>query len=165
MSPRPRVRHNRIIVRLVTIFERYLEDKSCTVLVDTDVILAEKERYVPDMMVVCDPKKIRTNDICGAPDLVVEVLSPSTAKRDKTHKKDVYAKCGVREYWLVSPIECAVEQYVLEDGDLRLQEVYTFYPEYELEEMSEEDRAEVVTHFKCTVFDGLDIRLSDIFRI
>lgn len=165
MSPRPAFNHNRIASHIYTIFDSYLKGKICTAIADgTDLYLVdEKEEYVPDMMVVCDRSKLRKDGVHGAPDLVVEVLSPGTSKRDRKHKKDIYAQCGVREYWIVSPGEQAIEQYFLENGKLELHEVYTYYPDDELAGMKEEDRAEVVTHFKCSLFEDLDINLSDIF--
>jgi len=164
MAPSPAFNHNRVASNIFWIFECYLRGKTCTAIADgTDLYLTEKDRFVPDMMVVCDPGKIKPNGIYGAPDLVVEVLSPSTAKNDRKYKKDVYAQCGVREYWIVSPVENSVEQYLLEDGQLMLHEVYARHPDWELEQMSEEKRAAVVTHFKCSLFEDLDISLEDIF--
>jgi len=145
-------------------FRKYLEGKKCVPISDgAKVYLTEQDHFVPDMMVVCDRGKIGSDGIYGAPDLVVEVLSPSTANRDKKHKKDVYGKCGVREYWLVSPEEKSVEQYFLEGGRLELHEVYTLYPDWMLARMTEEERAAVVTSFQCSLFDDLNISLMDIF--
>ena len=76
------------------------------------MFLSENDHFVPDMMVVCDREKIHHDGIHGAPDLAVEVLSPSTMKNDRTHKKDVYAKYGVREYWLVNPTDRSIEVYI-----------------------------------------------------
>ena len=98
MSPRPVVNHNRIAFRIAHLFENYLEGRKCIALADgVDVHLTEKDIFVPDMMVVCEREKIKYDGVYGAPDLVVEVLSPSTAKRDKGYKKDVYEICVVRE--------------------------------------------------------------------
>ena len=115
------------------------------------------------MMVVCDPDKIKSDGIHGAPDLVVEVLSPSTARNDKTRKKDVYARCGVREYWLVSPGDKTVEVYRADGTGFAFHDIYALRPDWELAKMSGEERAAVVTHFKCSLFDDLDISLEDIF--
>jgi len=128
-----------------------------------DLYLTEENQFIPDFMVVCDPDKIKSDGVHGAPDLVVEVLSTSTMRNDRTHKKDVYARCGVREYWIVSPAEKSIEQYFLEDGQFVLHDIYTLHADWELEQMSEEERAAVVTHFKCSLFDDLDISLEDIF--
>ena len=77
------------------IFWHYLKGKKCTPISDgSTVYLTDDDHFVPDFMVVCDPDKIKSDGIHGAPDLVVEVLSPSTMRNDKTRKKDVYARCG-----------------------------------------------------------------------
>jgi len=164
MSPRPTWNHNRVSFNIAYLFERHLKGKTCTPIVDgTDLYLSDEDRFVPDFMVVCDPDKIKPNGIHGAPDLVVEVLSPSTTWNDRTHKKEIYAKCGVREYWLVSPGEKSIEQYFLDNGQFVLHDIHTLHPDWQLAQMSEEELAAVVTHFKCSLFDDLDISLDDIF--
>ena len=164
MSPRPVFNHNRVAFRIAHLFETYLRGKPCTAIADgTDLYLTEGDRFIPDMMVVCDREKIQKDGVHGAPDLVVEVLSPSTAKNDRIHKKTVYEACGVREYWLVDPENRTIEQYLLRDGALELNTVYVSYTERDLERMKEEERAEVITHFKCSLYDDFDIALEDIF--
>lgn len=71
----------------------------------------------PDVMVVCDPAKIDRRGIRGAPDLIVEVLSPSTAGHDQVLKRQVYERAGVQEFWLVHPTDRVVTIYTLgKDG-------------------------------------------------
>lgn len=165
MSPRPAISHNRVAFRIAHLFENYLEGRTCMVIPDgTDLYLTEKDRFVPDVMIVCDQSKLYKNGVHGAPDLVVEVLSPSTAKRDRGYKKDVCAQCGVREYWLANPADKSVEVYLLRDGDLAFDEVYSIFPDFMLEKMTEEERAAVVTRFKCSLYDDFEISLEDIFR-
>lgn len=164
MSPRPTFNHNRIASRIYLAFENYLKGKRCTAIADgTDLYLTEKDRFVPDMMVVCDRDKIRRDGVHGAPDLVVEVLSHSTANRDRGYKKEAYAKCGVREYWIVNPTDRSVEVYLLSEGGLVFDHVYSLYPDSVLENMTQEERAALETHFKCSLYDDLDIALDDIF--
>ena len=67
----------------------------------------------PDLMVVCDPNKLDERGCRGAPDWVVEVLSPSTASHDHILKRRAYERAGVREYWLVHPVDCIVTIYRL----------------------------------------------------
>ena len=164
MSPRPAWNHNRVAFNIAHIFENYLYGKKCTSISDgTDLFLTENDRFVPDFMVVCDPNKIKQTGVHGAPDLVVEVLSPSTSRNDKTKKKDVYARCGVREYWLVSPADKTIEAYRNNGTELVLHEVYAVYPDWMLPRLTESERAAVVTQFKCSLFDDFDIPLDDIF--
>ena len=112
MSPRPSFNHNRIASNICWAFENYLRNKECTVIAGgTDLYLTKMDRFAPDMMVVCDRDKIQHDGVHGAPDLVVEVLSPGTLRNDRGYKKDVYARCGVREYWIVNPADKSIEIY------------------------------------------------------
>lgn len=164
MSPRPSFNHNRISFNIAHIFETYLRHRQCTAIADgTDLYLTEKDRFVPDMMVVCDRDKIQHDGVHGAPDLVVEVLSPGTLRNDRGHKKDLYARCGVKEYWIVNPADKSVESYRADGSGLALYDVYTVHPDWELKQMTDEERAALVTQFKCSLFDDLDISLDDIF--
>ena len=165
MMASPTVKHMFIAGNIYNLFSNYLRGKRCTPFPDGVTLYLESgEEYKPDMMVVCDPDKMKETDgVHGAPDLVVEVLSPSTGRYDRGRKMRMYEKNGVREYWLVSPEARTVEQYVLEDGRFVVRDVYTHYTENELRHMKEADRAEVVTEFQCTLFDDLTIKLEDIF--
>lgn len=163
MSPAS-VPHTYVADGILNIFRNYLKGKKCIPFGDGILVhLTDEDKFVPDVMVVCDHSKIKTNGIFGAPDLVAEVLSPSTAKNDRGRKMEVYAKCGVREYWIVSPGEQSIEVYRSEGSTFALYDIYIKRPDWELEEMSDEEKAAVVTHFKCSLFDDLDISLDDIF--
>lgn len=156
--------HTYVADGILSIFRHYLRGKPCIPFGDGLLVrLTDDEKFVPDVMVVCDRSKIKRTYIDGAPDLVVEVLSPGTAKNDKGYKKDVYERNGVPEYWIVNPADKSIEVYLREDGAYRLDNVYTLYPAEELAEMTEEEKAAVVTEFKCHLFDDLTIRLDDIF--
>ena len=129
MSPRPAFNHNRVSYNIATLFDNYLKGRKCTPVSDgTDLYLDEKNRFVPNFMVVCDRDKIKWNGVHGAPDLVTEVLSPGTARNDKGRKKRAYEKNGVPEYWIVEPSNRSVEVYLLENGQYELDNVYTLYP-------------------------------------
>lgn len=149
---------------IYNIFKNYLKGKNCIPFSDGLLVhLTDDNKFVPDMMVVCDRSKIKSDGVHGAPDLVVEVLSPSTAKDDRTRKKEVYEACGVPEYWLVSPTDKSIEVYLLESGKYILHDVYTVRPDWVLAQMTDEERSAVVTGFKCHLYDDLLIRLDDIF--
>ena len=164
MSPRPMYNHNHIAFNIAVLFSNYLRGKPCTAIPDgTDLYLTEEDRFVPDVMVVCDRDKIRRDGVHGTPDLVVEVLSPSTMRNDRMRKKEVYQTCGVREYWLVDPENRTIEQYLLQDGKLELNMVYASCRDDELERMSEQEKAELETHFQCSLYSDFDIALEDIF--
>ena len=165
MMSAPLLQHNFVAGNIYNLFSTYLRGKLCTPLPDHTALFLEEdtEEYQPDMMVVCDPEKLGKKGVYGAPDLVVEVLSPSTANYDRGHKRDVYERHGVREYWIVSPNERSIEQYVLENGRFALRGVYTQYPAFLLEDMKPEERSAVETAFRCTLFDDLSIQLEDVF--
>ena len=165
MMASPSSNHNRVTGNIYYLFRDYLKNRRCEPFPDREALYLEDEteEYQPDGMVVCDPDKVKADGVHGAPDLAVEVLSPSTAKNDRGHKKDVYERHGVREYWIVDPANRAVEQYVLENGRFILRDVYQEYPDFMLKRMKEEERAAIVTEFKCTLFDDLTIRLEDVF--
>jgi len=165
MSPPPAVRHNEVAFNIATIFRNYLRGKKCRAFGDgVALYLDEKNYFVPDGMVVCDPAIIQEDGVHGAPDLVVEVLSPGTLQNDRSRKMQVYEKCGVKEYWLVDPANKAVEVYLPREGQYALADIYCVYPDFMLERMKDEERAAIVTEFKCSLFDDLTIRLADVFE-
>lgn len=164
MSPSPNMNHNFIASNIYDILKEHLRGKKCRVIYDgSDVYLTEEDVFAPDVMVVCDRSKIRWNGVHGAPDLVVEVLSPGTVMRDRGYKKDMYERFGVREYWIVSPREKTVEVYLLKDGHFRLDGAYSLVPEEILRELKEKDRKNIISEFQCSLYDDLTIRLEDVF--
>lgn len=164
MSPRPSVNHNHIAGNIYHILRTYLKRRTCRPFGDgVDLYLTEQDRFIPDGMVVCDPHKIKKNGIYGAPDLVIEILSPSTARYDRGHKKDVYEKVGVREYWIVEPDSKAIEVYLLQNGKFVLDNVYSVYPDYLLEKMTEEEKGTIPTAFHCSLYDDLLISIEEVF--
>lgn len=83
-----------------------------------------KTIVVPDILVVSDRDKLQNGLVFGSPDLVIEILSPSTRRKDLTIKHSKYQKAGVREYWIVDPVKKSVVVYDFENPDLP--ELYTF---------------------------------------
>lgn len=157
--------HNFTSGNIQFIFGSYLKGKTPVSFgAGEAVFLSPENKFIPDGMVVCDRSKIRHDGVHGAPDLVVEVLSPRTAKNDRRHKMEVYTSSGVREYWIVDPTSKSIEQYLQEDGRLALHAVYVLYPDYMLDIMTEAERAAVQTEFQCSLFDDLTIHLEDIFE-
>lgn len=165
MSPRPSVNHNRAAGNIYRIFGNYLRGKTCEAFADgMDLYLTEQDRFVPDGMIVCNKDIIKNNGVHGAPDLVVEVLSTSTARNDRGHKKRLYEQCGVKEYWIVEPVNKSIEVYLLKDGKYELKDVYAVFPDYELNMMTKEERASVPTTFKTSLYDDLVITIAEVFE-
>ena len=110
-------------------------------------------------MIVCNKDSIQKNGIHGTPELIVEVLSPSTAKNDKGYKKDLYESVGVREYWIVDPVLQSIEVYLLADGKYRLEEIYRL-PE---EDMTEKEKELCKTIVPVSLYEDFSIPLDEIF--
>ena len=79
----------------------------------------------PDISVICDPSKLDEKGCHGAPDWIIEIISPSTASHDYIYKLNLYAKAGVREYWIVDPDNKKIFVYHLEQADFKA-DCYTF---------------------------------------
>lgn len=125
MAPGAGVSHQSLAGEIFFLLRSYLHGKSCRVFTAPfDVYLSDEEDgntvVQPDVLVVCDPKKITKRGVAGAPDIVIEVLSPSTAGRDFAEKLPLYQREGVPEYWIVSPEEKNIYQYVLTDGQYEM---------------------------------------------
>jgi Uma2 family endonuclease len=92
-----------------------------------DVVLSQEDVVQPDIIFISKEraKIIREKCIKGAPDLVIEIISPSTSGRDRTLKQTLYARCGVKESWIVNPKKETVEVYTLEKTGFRLVKKYT----------------------------------------
>ena len=160
MMSSPSVNHSQISGNIYHAFRVYLKGKTCTTFNDgVDVFLTEEDRVIPDAMIVCKKNIIQKNGIHGAPDLIVEVLSPSTAKNDRGYKKDLYERVGVREYWIVDPVLQNIEVYLLVDGEYRLEEIYRL-PE---EDMTEKEKELCKTVVPISLYDDFSIPLEEIF--
>jgi len=110
MMASPNVFHQNIAGEIYRKVGNYLEGKTCRVFISPlDVVLFKKSKedsrnlFQPDVFVVCDPKKISKQRIYGAPDLVFEIVSPSSDTHDYFKKFVLYMKYGVKEYWIVNP--------------------------------------------------------------
>jgi Uma2 family endonuclease len=125
MSPSPTSRHQKMVTELTRQMAAQFKGKRCQVFVSPmDVVLSEEDVVQPDLLVVCDPNRIKRTHIEGAPALVVEVLSPTSGLRDRLLKLTLYARSGVKEYWIVTPWPSLVEVLRLEGGRYVVHEVF-----------------------------------------
>ena len=157
MSPAPSVDHQKISGETFRQFANYLVGKKCDVFnAPFDVRLPaadEKDEDIqtvvqPDIVVICDKSKLDQRGYRGAPALIVEILSPSTSKKDLSEKYDLYERCEVKEYWVVFPLDKVLDVYLPdEEGKYRKAGSY-----------EKEDRV------KPSIFDDLEIDLGLVFR-
>lgn len=129
MSPSPILAHQMIVGRLTLLLSQGCMDEYAVVPAPIDVVLSENEVRQPDLVMIhlsrISVYKAR-GCIVEPPDLVVEILSPTSFKRDKIDKRHAYAKFGVPEYWVINPIDESLEQLELEpSGQYALTNVYT----------------------------------------
>jgi Uma2 family endonuclease len=158
MTPAPSRIHQEILVALLNKFYNFLEDKDCRVYVAPfDVRLPEadeKEEEIrsvvqPDLVVVCNLKKLDDRGCLGPPDLIVEITSPSTASKDLKEKFNLYERMAVKEYWIISPTDQTVLVFTLDSqGKYGRPGVF-----------STEDLIQV------GILEGLSIKLKDLFKL
>jgi len=164
MMASPSLNHTRIISNIYQIFSLYLKTTLCSVFFDSvDVHFNEKDIVIPDLTIVCDKSKLKPDGIYGAPDVIVEVLSPSSAKNDKGYKKSLYEKNGVKEYWIVDPDAKSIDAYHLHDGVFELDNAYIYRTSKEREHMTKKDLDSLVSGFKTSLFEDLPIQLEEVF--
>lgn len=164
MSPRPNYKHGVINGNIYRIIGNNLKNSMCLVFMENldfhyhpDV---NDDYLCPDIMIVCDRKQLKGGFYNGVPRFIVETLSPSTAKRDKTEKKDIYETAGVEEYWIVSP-QGFVEIYYLENGKYILNQSYLLQNDKEDEDYNAEQEIclKAFPYIKMTlgeIFEGLE---------
>lgn len=160
MSPAPGKTHQQISGNLFLVIGNYLKAKNCQLFhAPFDVRLPTPGNNAddpidtvvqPDLCVICDPEKLQPEGCIGAPDWIIEILSPSTASKDLNEKFFLYQASGVQEYWIVHPEEGTVLVYVLDqNGKYHLPQVRPY---------SKEDQ--VASH----VFPELVIPLVEVFN-
>ena len=117
LMPSPSDPHQAISKNLTTLFENFLSNKKCQLReAPYDVFLGDKKHVVcPDICIICDINKITNRGCVGAPDLIIEILSPSSLQRDMHIKHVLYCEYGVKEYWVVIPKFETVNVYILEE--------------------------------------------------
>ncbi|MEX0966544.1 MAG: Uma2 family endonuclease [Bacteroidia bacterium] len=155
----PGFNHQDLVGRLHLIFGNSLKGNPCRVVLSpVDVYLdapqndyrKAKNVFQPDLCIVCAFSKIRKFGIVGAPDFVIEILSPSTQKKDMTLKFEEYQKYGVKEYWIVNPMEKWVSVNYLNDSG----KYYSWPPKAAGENISPQQFPEVEVELDA-LFEGL----------
>ncbi|OGV97891.1 MAG: hypothetical protein A3I04_02840 [Nitrospinae bacterium RIFCSPLOWO2_02_FULL_39_110] len=123
MVPAPFTIHQRLLIRLSVIFSNFIKEKKLgeMLVAPTDVVLAEDTVVQPDILFINKERLdiIKEAAIMDSPDLIVEIVSPSSASYDTVEKRDIYEEYGVKEYWLVFPQEKVIEVLTLENNIYR----------------------------------------------
>jgi Uma2 family endonuclease len=156
MAPAPARKHQQSSLELTRQISNFLFKKECKIYTapfDVRFPKGEGDDQVftvvqPDICVICDKSKLDDRGCVGAPDFIIEILSPATAKKDVKDKFQLYQEYGVREYWIVSPEDKIVDVFLLDDsGKYQLIGKYT-----------EDDL------IKVNIFEGLNISLAEVFE-
>lgn len=136
MSPAPNLMHQSVSMKLSNSIYNFLKGRSCKVFsapfdVRLPVRNKKKDNEIysvvqPDICVICDESKLDEKGCCGAPDLMIEILSPGNSKKEIRLKHELYEESGVKEYWIINPVEENLFVYILKgDGKYGDAKVYT----------------------------------------
>lgn len=158
MSPAPNTFHQKVAVNLTGIMWNAFKNQKCNLFAAPfDVRLLDKKKSAddqsiftvvqPDLCVICDETKLDTRGALGAPDLVIEILSPGNSTKEMKYKFDLYEEAGVLEYWIVNPEDKTIYIFTLRDNQF-----IGMHP------LIEEDK------IKSLVFPQLDFVLEEIFN-
>lgn len=150
--PAPTTRHQRVSQRIETQLIEHVETHELGDVfhAPVDVVFGQagaREVAQPDIVFIARAHIVTEAEIAGAPDLVIEILSPGTEERDRTYKKTLYARYGVLEYWIVDPNANTVEQFTPDTRGYRPPQVYS-----------------TGGTLQSTLLPGLRISLQDVFR-
>ena len=151
MMSAPNRRHQELLGNLHLLFGNYLKGKDCKIYLSPFDVRLNADTFdntvvQPDLLIVCDHSKLDIAGCVGAPDMVVEILSPSTSRYDRTLKFNSYRQSGIREFWVVDPETKTLAIHILK-GDEYITQAYT-----------DEDTASV------HVLKGFSIDLSEVFE-
>ena len=151
--------HQKVLKELMLFFGNYLKDKDCEIFsAPFDVFLEAKDELEvdstttvvqPDLTIICDKSKLAKTGYIGAPQMIIEITSPSTVRLDRVLKFNKYEAAGVKEYWIVEPENKIITCFVLEpDGRYGRPKIF-----------SEGDTIKVAT------FPDLEVNVDEIFKI
>jgi Uma2 family endonuclease len=158
MSPAPSTSHQKVSMKLTKFILQKFSNHPCNLFsAPFDVRLLDKKKSTndseiftvvqPDLCIICDENKLDQRGAFGAPDLVIEILSPGNSKKELKYKFDLYEEAGVLEYWIVNPEDKTFLIYVLRDNQF-----------IGLHPLIEEDQ------IKSPLFPQLDFILEEIFK-
>ncbi len=125
-SPSPSLLHQVLVTELYSFIRQTCRPNGIIVVAPMDVHLDDNNILQPDVIFIANETAhiVKNNKIFGAPDLVVEILSPSTSTNDKIRKKTQYERFGVKEYWIIDPPHHIIDQFMLENEKYYLHATY-----------------------------------------
>ena len=151
----PSSRHQLLSMSLSGLFYNFFENKPCKVFAapfDVRLPIPKGDKIdtvvQPDLCVICDKNKIDKRGAIGAPDLVIEILSPNNSKRDLYDKLNLYEEAKIKEYWIARPYDKSITIYILDKEDKYMG----------LKPFTEDDT------IQSTIFKGLQFELKAIFN-
>lgn len=147
MAPPTRI-HQKLISELTQIIGQYIKSKhgGCEIYPAPFAVFLDEKKdiYVePDVSVICDRNKLNDQGCVGAPDFIIEIVSPSSRKMDYSTKNSLYSNAGVREYWIIDPAKERTTVYRYEEDAAPM--VFLFHQE-----------------LSVGIFEGFSIRISDL---
>ena len=151
MVPAPNIKHQRVQLELATQLSQFIKNRALgeLLIAPCDVVLSDTTIVQPDLLFVSREREHLLSDgekVRGAPDLAVEILSPSSADKDRGIKRDLYGRHGVTEYWVVDPIAETVSIHRRREGVLAATDSF--------------GRGQTL---RSPLFAGLELHLDDIF--
>lgn len=170
MAASPFKRHGKVVGRLMFSIGTYafINGRGSAFSDNFDVHFPDGNVFRPDFIFISaeNDRIVFDNEdenFHGVPDMVAEIFSRSTMKRDIGIKKDVYERNGVKEYWLIDPWRETVDVYLLRDGKYELDGHYENWRKEELAELTDEERAEIKMEIPVAVLDGFTVKIRNIF--
>lgn len=167
MSPSANPKHGNIIKNLTNLIDTYIKknNKECGVFGDNlDVYFTEDEYVIPDVTVICDPNKLKDDGYHGIPTLIIEIISPSSVKRDTEIKPRLFEQFKVPEFWLIDYNNKILKQYTLINEKYEDIKIWVLLDDSEFKRLSKEEKERYTTKFNSSVFEGLEIDLRDVFK-
>ena len=170
MAASPDMGHSTIVMNLSATIGAYVKINKLGICFGDhmDVHFPDGNVFQPDFIFVSSAKAElfldkRRMTLHGVPDMVAEIFSRSTMKRDVGIKKDVYERNGVREYWIIDPWRETIDVYFLREGKYELAGHYENWSDDELLTLTEDERAEIEMEIPVAVLDGFKVKIRNIF--
>ncbi len=160
MSPAPKRIHQKISAHLIARIDQIFKDKPCDYYAAPFDVRLKKQQddpkamdtvVQPDISIICDRNKLDDSGCNGAPDLIMEILSETTAKKDYNEKFNLYEENGVKEYWIVNPATLTLEIYFLTDNS-----IYQLYGLFDKKNNDDKVTGQL--------FPDLEISLKEVFK-